>query len=82
MGGIHEVWATFLMWGTLAEGTRTAKRQLANQDNWANDAPNLASMLVEDGVQFARPGRGADDGAGHVRGGGKGRGADDAPNHG
>ncbi len=34
--------------------------------------------------EFARRGRGADDGAGHTRGGGKGRGrgADDAPNHG
>jgi hypothetical protein len=36
------------------------------------------------GYEIARRGRGADDGAGHTRGGGKGRGrgADDAPDHG
>ena len=35
------------------------------------------------GLEMARRGRGADDGPGHVRGGGKkrGRGADDGPNH-
>jgi len=37
-----------------------------------------------DAPVIARRGRGADDGPGHVRGGGKrrGRGADDGPNHG
>ena len=32
-------------------------------------------------AEIARRGRGADDGAGHVRGGGKGRGADDGAGH-
>ena len=43
----------------------------------------LTSPLM-DGFETARRGRGADDGAGHTRGGGKtrGRGKDDGPNHG
>ncbi len=45
----------------------------------------LTFPLAEVGSdEIARRGRGADDGAGHARGGGqgRGRGADDAPNHG
>lgn len=43
----------------------------------------LSSPLT-DGFETARRGRGADDGAGHTRSGGKtrGRGRDDGPNHG
>lgn len=46
-------------------------------------AVTLTSPLL-DGFETARRGRGADDGAGHTRGGGKtrGRGKDDGPNHG
>ncbi len=42
-----------------------------------------SATMPDAGTDMARRGRGADDGPGHVRGGGKkrGRGADDGPNH-
>lgn len=56
----------------------------------ASDAAPAAKLLIvkpatsmDGAFETARRGRGADDGPGHVRGGGKkrGRGSDDGPNH-
>jgi hypothetical protein len=46
-----------------------------------SDTANVTVKHSSENDQLARRGRGADDGAGHTRGGGRGRGKDDGPNH-
>ena len=63
---------------TISPAMASPGQPFATQDAVAG----LTSTLT-DSFETARRGRGADDGAGHTRGGGKtrGRGKDDGPNH-